>query len=330
MKVFRKSLLGLALVIAVLFSFSGSAFAAGSYPEKAVELRAAGSPGGGLDLLARSIHQAIIKENLIDGTLIVSNQGGGGGNPARAYLKGKRGSGYTLLVESNRVYLAPIMGTTTMTIDDFTPVARIATEYLVAAVRADSKYKTWQDVVDVLKEDPRGVSIGVGTIPSDDQINILRAAQTSGIDPAAIKVVAFRSGGDLMTQLLGGHVDLISTGLSESLPQYKNRQIRILAGSSPERLGGDLKDMPTWKDNGIDVVVLHWRGVFGPPEMPKDAFNYWTKKLEEVVKTPTWQKILDRTKWYDAFVAGEDFRKELKSEAATVKDLLRKVGLVKD
>jgi len=285
---------------------------AGNYPERPVELRAAGEPAGGLDLFARAIEQALVKENLFKGTLTISNQGGGGGNPARAYLKGKKGSGYVLLTESNRVYLAPIMKTTDMTIDDFTPIARIATEYLAVAVRKDSKYKKWQDIADVLKKNPKGVSIGVGTVPSNDQINVLRAAKVGGIDPAQIKVVAFRSGGDLLTQLLGGHVEVISTGLSECLPQYKNGDIRILAISAPERLSGDLNQLPTWKEQGVDTVVYHWRGVFGPPQMPQDAHDYWVETFGKMIKTPTWKQICDRTGWFTAFIGGKEFTKAIK------------------
>ena len=324
-----RGVLGLAMVCMSVLALTAATSMAADYPDKPVELRAAGSPGGGLDLLARSIEQALVKENLFKGTLTIANQGGGGGNPARAYLKGKKGSGYVMLCESNRVYLNPIMGTTDMTIDDFTPIARIATEYLAVAVRADSKYKTWQDIADVLKKDPKGVSIGVGTVPSNDQINVLRAAKASGVDPAQIRVVAFRSGGDLLTQLLGGHVDMISTGLSECLPQAKNGDIRILAISSPERLGGDMRDLPTWKDQGINVAVFHWRGIFGPPQMPQNALDYWVNTFAKMIKTPTWQQICDRTGWFTAFIAGKEFTKDVKEEAAEVEDLLRRVGMVK-
>ncbi|MBX6350713.1 MAG: tripartite tricarboxylate transporter substrate binding protein [Clostridia bacterium] len=302
---------------------------ASNYPERPVELVAAGSPGGGLDILARSIQEAITKEGLFHGTLTITNNGGGGGNPARAYLYNHRGDGYTLLVESNRVYLNPILGTTELTVDDFTPVARIMTEYEALAVRTDSPFQTVADLMTKLRQDPKSVSFGVGTIPSDDQMNILLAVQASGVDPAAVNIVAFSSGGDLMTQLLGGHVDVISTGLSEALEQYKAGKVRILAVSSPERLTGDAAEIPTWREQGIDVTVLHWRGVFGPPDMPKDALDYWATTLEKMTKTPTWQDILQKNDWADAFAGPEEFKAALHEEAQATKAVLEKVGLAK-
>lgn len=308
---------------------SGATQPPSNYPERPVELVAAGSPGGGLDILARSIQEAITKEGLFHGTLTITNNGGGGGNPARAYLYEHRGDGYTLLVESNRVYLNPILGTTELTVDDFTPVARIMTEYEALAVRTDSPFQTVADLMDQLKGDPKSVSFGVGTIPSDDQMNILLAVQAAGIDPAAVNVVAFSSGGDLMTQLLGGHVDVISTGLSEALEQYKAGKVRILSISSPERLTGDAADLPTWREQGIDVTVLHWRGIFGPPDMPKDALDYWATTLEKMTKTPTWQDILQKNDWADAFLGPEDFKAALHEEAQATKSILEKIGLAK-
>ncbi|QBS36685.1 tripartite tricarboxylate transporter substrate binding protein [Thermaerobacter sp. FW80] len=297
------------------------------YPERPIELVAAGDPGGGLDLLARAIEEALTKEKLLPVTLTIKNMGGGGGNPARAYLYEKRGDGYTLLTESNRIYLNPIIGTTDLDVDDFTPVARLVTDWVVLAVRADSPYQSVQDVVNTLKANPKAITFGVGTVPSNDQMNILRMAQAAGIDPAQINIVSFRSGGDLMTQLLGGHVAVISTGLSETLPQYQSGQVRILAISSPERVEG--VDAPTWKELGYDIEIAHWRGVFAPPDMPADALAFWNETFAKMVQTPTWKQILERHGWYDAYLDSEAFKQSLQEEAAAAEELLKAVGQVK-
>ena len=84
---------------------------------------------------------------------------------------------------------------------------------------ADSPHKSAKDILAKLKGDPGAITFGVGTVPSNDQMNILRAAMAQGIDPKLVKIVSFKAGGDLMIQLLGGHVPVISTGLSEAMEQ---------------------------------------------------------------------------------------------------------------
>ncbi|MCT8140508.1 tripartite tricarboxylate transporter substrate binding protein [Anaerobacillus sp. CMMVII] len=254
-----------------------------NYPSKAIELVAAGSPGGGLDSLARAVDQGFNDAGLRDQPFNITNNGGGGGNPARAYMKEKNGNPYHLLSESNRVYINNLVGTTELGIDDVTPIARVATEYLVWVVKADSEFTDAIQVLDKLKEDPHSVLFGVGTVPSNDQMNVLRPASEYGIDVSQIEIVAHNSGGDLITQLVGGHIPIVSTGISEAIEFVKSGDARILAVSAPEPLQGELVDIPTWKSLGIDVSILHWRGIFGPPNMPENTVEYWDNKFGELV-----------------------------------------------
>ncbi len=237
---------------------------AAAYPTEAIEFVTAGDPGGGLDLFARQIQQALTEEDLLDVQMDITNLGGGGGNPAMEVGRQRSGTADTLIGNSNRVYLNEILGTTDLAVnEDFVPIAQLMTEYVVLAVREDAPYETGPDVVEALAADPRSVTFGVGTVPSDDQLHLLRLAETQDIDPAALNIVAFSSGGDLMTQLLGGQVDAISTGLSEALPQYEAGDIRILAVTAPERLEGPAADIPTgsnrtwtwWSTTGVACSV---------------------------------------------------------------------------
>lgn len=317
-----------AILITSLIACSSTA-STENYPDKSIELVAAGSPGGGLDTIARVVDEGLKNADLQDQSFTIKNLGGGGGNEARAYIAKHKEDPYFLLTESNRVYVNEIVGTTELGLKDVTPIARMMTEYLVWVVKEDSPYTDAKQILEDLKNDPTSVQFGVGTIPSDDQMNILRPAMEYGVDPTKMAIVAFKSGGDLMTQLLGGHIQVISTGLSEAIEQVEAGNARILSVSSPKPLEGELAEIPTWKSLGIDVSVLHWRGIFGPPNMPEKAVKYWDEKLSELVKTDEWKAELEKYGWYDAYADSATFKKELEEEEKVMANLLEDLGLAK-
>jgi putative tricarboxylic transport membrane protein len=313
---------------AALAMAAAPAMAAG-YPERPVEMVVAGNAGGGLDLTGRAIDTALREAKLFPQTFVIKNVGGAGGNVARSQVHQKKGDGHMLYVESNRIYVNRIVGTTPLTHNDVTPIGRLITEYVAWVVRADSPYKSAKDILDALKKNPEAVTFGVGTVPSNDQMNILRPVMAYGIDPKKIKVVSFRSGGDLMIQLLGGHVPVISTGLSEAIEQVKAGKARVIAVSAPNPLPGDLAKVPTWRSLGIDVAILHWRGVFAPPGIPKEVVAYWDKALGQMVKTDAWKQQLEKHGWFDAYADSATFRKDLDAEEKIYAEILSDLGMAK-
>jgi putative tricarboxylic transport membrane protein len=290
---------------------------------------AAGNAGGGLDLVARALEQALREEKLFTQTFVINNMGGAGGNLAKNYVHQKKGNPHYLYIESNRIYTNKIVGTTPLTYTDVTPIGRLVTEYLVWAVLPNSPYKSAKDVLAKLKGEPNSVTFGVGTVPSNDQMNILRAAMAQGIDPKLMKIVSFKAGGDLMIQLLGGHVPVISTGLSEAMEQARAGKVRLIAISAPEPLSGDFANVPTWRSMGIDLTILHWRGLFAPPGIPADAVAYWDTTLSKLVKTDAWKKILDKYQWFDAYAPSAEFRKALAEENKAYEQILTQLGMAK-
>jgi len=323
------TLRGLAIGCAgVLAMMTAPAMAAG-YPDKPVEMVVAGNAGGGLDLTGRAMETALREAKLFPQTFVIKNVGGAGGNVARTQVNQKKGDGHVLYVESNRIYVNRIVGTTPLTHKDVTPIGRLITEYVAWVVRADSPFKSPQDIFDKLKQNPESVPFGVGTVPSNDQMNILRPVMASGIDPKKIKVVSFKSGGDLMIQLLGGHVPVISTGLSEAIEQVKAGKARVIAVSAPQPLPGDLAKVPTWRSLGIDVAILHWRGVFAPPGISKDVIAYWDKALGQMVKTDAWKQQLEKHGWFDAYADSATFMKDLDAEEKIYTEILTDLGMAK-
>jgi len=325
----KHPLRGLVIGFAGALAMAAVPAIAAGYPEKPVEVVVAGSAGGGLDLTGRALETALREAKLFPENFVIKNVGGAGGNVARAQVNQKKGDGHVLYVESNRIYVNRIVGTTKLTHRDVTPVGRLITEYVAWVVRADSPLKTPKDVFDKLKQNPDSVVFGVGTVPSNDQMNILRPVKAAGIDPKKIKVVSFKSGGDLMIQLLGGHVPVISTGLSEAIEQVKAGKARVIAVSAPQPLPGDLAKVPTWRSMGIDVAILHWRGVFAPPGISKDVVAYWDKTLGQMVKTEAWKKQLVKNGWFDAYADSATFRKDLDAEEKVYTEILTELGMAK-
>lgn len=325
-----KFLNGCAVAAAVaLAGLPAFAQAAGAYPDRPVEMVVAGNAGGGLDLTGRAMEIALREAKLFPQTFAIKNVGGAGGNLARSQVHQKKGDGHMLYVESNRIYVNRIVGTTQLTHNDVTPIGRLITEYVAWVVRADSPYKSPRDILDALKKNPEAITFGVGTVPSNDQMNILRPVMASGIDPKKIKVVSFKSGGDLMIQLLGGHIPVISTGLSEAIEQVKAGKARVIAVSAPSPLPGDLANVPTWRSLGIDVAILHWRGVFASPGIPKEVVAYWDKALGQMVKTDAWKQQLEKHGWFDAYADSATFKKDLDSEEKIYTEILSDLGMAK-
>jgi putative tricarboxylic transport membrane protein len=319
----------LRLLIAAAVACAGLTLHAADYPSKPLEMVPAGNPGGGLDLTARAIEGALRDEKLIKENFVMKHMGCAGGNLAKTYIHQKKGDPHFLYVESNRIYLNRIVGTTQLTYTDVTPLGRLTTEYLVWVVRADSPFKTAKDVFAKVKADPSSLTFGIGTAPSNDQMNILRPLIAQGIDAKQVKTVVFKSGGDLMIQLLGGHVPVISTGLSEALEQVKGGKARIIAISAPNPVPGDLANVPTWKSMGVDVSILHWRGLFAPPGIPAEAVKFWDQTLAKMVKSESWKKMLERHQWFDAYADSASFRKELEQENKVYEQILTQLGMAK-
>src|SRR5690606_37545511 len=108
------------------------------------------------------------------------------------------------------------------------------------------------------------------------------------INPRDLNFLVYDGGGgDVITALLGKHVDMITTSLSETKEQHLAGKLKILAVTSDERLE-ELEDVPTFIEEGIDMVFPHWRGIMGPPDMTEEEIKYWDEKLSEMAQTPEW------------------------------------------
>lgn len=315
-----------ALVLMLLTACSSEeAGGAKEFPKKNIEVIAPATPGGGWDTTARSMKKVLSEQELIKKPISVVNKPGGNGEVGWKYLKSK--DGHTTSINSSLVITNNLLGHSELTYKEFTPLAILTTEWIALAVPADSKFDSAKALFDQLKKNPKSVKVAVAPgLGNDAHLSFVQASLESGIDVSKIEFMIYGSGGDQISALVGGHVDAAVMSVSEVEQQHKAGKAKILAVSSGKRLDG-LKDVPTYKEQGIDMVFPHWRGIMGPPDMSEEAIAYWDKKLSKMVKTDEWKKILKNNQWESFYKDSEETKKYLKEEVKKYSELLKNAGL---
>ncbi|MGP9500193.1 Bug family tripartite tricarboxylate transporter substrate binding protein [Halomonas sp. AOP43-D1-4] len=325
-----KRLAVIALPMAALAGMTTSVQAQEWTPSKSVEFVAPANPGGGWDTLVRTVSRVIQQEGLADENYAAINVPGGGGAVAWAQIARDSGNPHKLFATSPPIILVPLAGASRYDHTDFTPVARLITDYSIVLVSADSEYETINDLFDALKEDP-SLSVGGGSAPgSMDHISIAGLASAAGLEASSVNYIPFSGGGDAMTNLMGGHIEAVITGAGESVGQLgEGSQIRALGVSSPERLGGGLAEVPTYQEQGVDYTFDIWRGIMGTPDMPEEAVTYYQDLFAEMLETDGWQEARDQLGWIDAYQNSEEFGVFLDEQQEQFSGVLSELGLLR-
>lgn len=327
----RKSrALGSALVAAAVALTPLAAFAKDWKPQRPIEIVAPAGPGGGWDLLARTMQKALTEEKLVDRPIIVSNKPGGGGATGWNYLKGKEGQGEYLAVTSPLLIQNNVLGKSELTYKNFTPLAALMTEWEVVAVKADAPWKTGKDFFEALKKDPDSMHIGVGpALGNDDHIQFLTLTKAYGGDPKKVKFVVYpATASEQIPALLGGHIQAITISMGETMEQVKAGKLRLLGISSPERVA-DLPDVPTWTEQGVDFVFPHWRGVIAAPGLSAEQKAFWDATIAKMVASPTWKNSLETLQWEAFYQNADQHAAFLAKQTDLMSETLKDVGLVK-
>ena len=300
------------------------------YPREAVEMVAPAGAGGGYDLTIRCVANCLEETKLISVPLPITNKPGGGGSVAMDYLEEKRGADDILAVYSPPLCLIHLNGTTRQNyLENTTPIACLITDYGCFAVNADSQYTSINQLMDALAQDPTLVRVGgTSSYGSMDHVQFLKAAKAAGVSQLAqIEYIGFEDG-SCPAQLMSGKLDVISCGISDIVGLVENGELRVLAITADERVGnGIVAQMPTCKEQGIDATFYNWRGLFGPPDMPEYALNFWENTLSEMVQTEQWKRICREYGWDMDYLGHEDFQTFLREVNAEYEELLRDIGL---
>ncbi len=297
---------------------------AGDYPPKTVTFVAPGGAGGGWDTTIRSVAKALKDANLTTANLPVKNVEGAGGSIFLAQMQEDKTADDTLVVYSSPLLLTKLAGTTDLNHENTTPIANLIADYAAFVVKADSEYENINDLMDALKSDIKSVKIGgASSAGSMDHIQFLTIANAAGIeDLKEIDYISFDEGAN--AQLLGGHIDVLSTGLSEVKALVDSGDFKVLAQTSDKTIF----DIPSAKEQGIDATFINWRGIFGPEEMPDYAVEYWSKKLAELRETDEWKAMCEQYGWDDYYVAADEYASFLDERNEEFKTILEKIGML--
>lgn len=298
-------------------------------PDRTAEIVVTAGPGGNQDLTARAIEH-IWREHKIVPSTIVRNKPGGGGAIASAYVKQHAGDPHFLLMVAPTLLTSRIMGRMDFRHDELSPVATLYDEYIFVSVKSDSPMRSGTDLIANLKSDPASARIAVASaLGNHIHMGIALPMKAAGVDIRRMKVVAFKSSGQSMTALLGGHVDVAVSTLGTVLPHLEAGKVRVLGVSAPKRLGGNLAGIPTWIEQGARASFSSWRAIAAAPGVGKAQVAYWEAAMVALVRTPEWKADLARNHRESQFLSSEQTRRFLDAEYRELEAALGELGLAK-
>ena len=290
-----------------------------------LELIAPAGPGGGYDQLARATQEMLEKAGLASGVQ-VQNIPGAGGTIGLAQFVTKGSRKPNLLVVGLGLVGATLTNKSPVTLEQVAPMARLTGEYQPLVVAADSPIRSMDDLIAKFKADPGSVSWGGFALGSPDHILSALIVKAAGGDVTRMNYIVAGAGGEMLAQVMGGHLTVATGGLNEMAQQIQAGKLRALGISSPERLPG--VDIPTFKEQGLDVTLVNWRGLMAPARMKPAEKKALDAALAEMVKSDGWQALLKERGWVDMYQPAAEFAAFLDPERARIEGILKDVGLV--
>jgi len=302
-----------------------------SFSPGQVECIAPANPGGGWDFTCRAISQALNEAGIVGSTIRVTNMAGGGGGIAYAHTVTQRNNDDNLIVAASPATTLRLAQKQfeQFTEDDVRWLAALGAEYAVISVRSDSPFQNLDDLVNALREDPAAVNFGGGSaIGGQDHMKVLVLAQQAGLDPLSLKYTPFDGGGEAMTAMLGGFIDVFPGDISEVLGQAEAGDVRVIAVLAPERVPGPFEDVPTAREQGYDVEWVIFRGFYVPGNMSDAAYTWWVDAMKQVSESSEWATLRQQAGLEAYFIAGDDFEQFVDKQVATFRQLSLDLGLI--
>jgi putative tricarboxylic transport membrane protein len=321
---------GAAAAMFALVGISLPAWAESSWqPEKAVEIIVGTNPGTGFDRTARVFQKVAQDAKLIDVATTVVNKPGGSGAIGYAYMNAHQGDGDYIAVISPLVLSNNLTGASPLQYTDMTPLTILMGEEIAVAVKSDSPIKTGTDLLNKLKQDPASVSIALSGVGGQNHITIGLIGKAAGIDIKKLKIVGFTGSSEALTAALGGHVDALVAPASTIAPHIESGAMRGLGIASDSRLGGELAGIPTWKEQGIDVVFSNWRGFIGPGGLNEQQVAYWDGVFAKASASHEWQDELNKNQLTSRYLDSTHTKEFLAQENDKLATVLKDLGLAK-
>ena len=296
-------------------------------PTKPIEFVIPAGTGGGADQMARLIAGIAEKHKLSPRPIIVVNKSGGAGAEGFLHVKEKKGDGHTIIITLSNLFTTPLATGTPFNWRDFTPVARMALDRFILWVNSETPYKSAKEYIAAVKKSPGMKMAGTGS-KQEDQIITVLLEQKQGVK---FTYVPFKGGGEVCVNLVGKHVDSTVNNPAECVSHWKAGRVRPLAVFDPGRIpDADWKAIPTIKEAlGADITYNMLRGIFGPPDMPKEAVEWYIGFLRKIADTPEYKGYISKGALKAAFATGTEYTKWVEANEKLHKELMEKGGLIK-
>lgn len=313
---FRALLTGAAIVV------GGAATAA--------ECIAPANPGGGWDFTCRQIGKIMFDIGEVDQPVQVTNMAGGGGGVAFTTVVNERSDDADLIVAASQATATRLAQDAYggATADQVRFVGAIGADPGVIVVAADSPYQNLTDLLDAMKADPGSVAFAGGSAAGGfDHLKVLQLAKAYGVeDVRSIRYIGVDGGADAITQTIGGFTQGMTGDMSEIVGFIESGDVRAVAVLADERVPGF--DIPTAKEQGVDVVAVNWRGLYVPKDVSDETFNDWAAKLQAVADSEEWKQAMADNGLAPFTVVGDDFQAFIDKNIQDVQDLSREIGII--
>jgi putative tricarboxylic transport membrane protein len=305
--------------------------AAGSLPLSAhaatnLKMMIPANPGGGWDSTGRALGKALTEGKIAD-TVQYDNKGGAAGAIGLAqFANSAKGDSNSIMIMGAVMLGGIITGKPPVGLDKVTPIARLTSEYNVFVLPSNSPFKTMKDVVEQMKKDPGSVKWGGGSRGSTEHIAACMLARSVGVDPKKVNYVAFRGGGEATAAILGGNVTVGGSGYSEFAEYITTGKMKPIGVTSDKRLAGI--NVPTMKEQGYNVVLGNWRGVYGGPELTAEQRSSLTDLVVRATKTKAWTDALEKNGWTSALQTGKEFDNFVDYEFTSLRAIMHLSGML--
>ena len=285
------------------------------------------NPGGGWDGTGRALGKAMQDAGTIS-TVQYENKGGAAGAIGLAqFVNAAKADPNALMVMGAVMIGGIITGKPPVSLTAATPIARLTSEYNVFVVPAASPFQSMKDVVEAVKKDPGSVKWGGGSRGSTEHIAAAMLAREIGVDATKINYVPFRGGGEAIAAILGGNVSIGGSGYSEFAQYIESGKMRPIGVTSPTRLK-NAPTVATMKEQGFNVEIGNWRGVYGAPVITPAQRKALTDMLQKTVKSKGWMEAMEKNGWTDAWLAGPAFDEFVEREFAALRVTMVKAGMI--
>ncbi len=319
-----------AAAICAMAMLAVPAWAADWKPNRPIEIISGVAAGGSLDLAARAAQRIFQEKRGITQSINVVNRPGSGSALAWTYLNTHPGNGHYLSMTTNSLVINPLIGASTISPADITPIVHLSREDIVFTVRAESAIRGGQDLLERLRKDPGSVTFGIATsLGNPSHIAVAQVARAAKADVRALKVVVFNASTQAMATVLGGNLDVLVSSPGNPMPHVQSGKMRALAVSAPQRLPGAFAATPTWGEVGAASVSRFWRGVIGPKGLSPAQIAYWEGEFAWLAATDEWKKYLADNLLVSDFMNARDVARFLQSESVEYRALLTDLGLAR-